>query len=496
MNDKPVNIILILADSLRMDALGCYGNPLAVTPHMDALAAGGVRFETCYATSPLCVPSRAQILSGRHNHETGNLENPAWQYHTASPVEVDGVCLAADVATLPALLAERDYVTAHLGKNHFYPRHNRMGFQHMEQCDFYGRHVYELDDYYLFLKRHGYAHLFRDAFGRVDAPGGACGVRRAEFGLVDRLCPYVSKLPADFQATPWLGARARDFIRAAPSGAPFFLTVSFYAPHDPYCVSAPHDTLIDPAALALPPLPAAEQPGALYRGEQSLRVALPETIWRKNVAHYLANCALIDREVGGIVEALRAQGRYEESLIILTSDHGDTLGEHHIWGKGLLYEDCVRVPLIVHHGGGRIARGRSPEIATLSDLFPTILAQAGGAPPTDTRLAGRALNLANPPGAPDDRTVIGELGGPEQRQYFIRQGDWKLIHIDGPQAFELYDLGRDPRELDNQAAARPAMVQALRTPLDAWLAAEQPFWRHKRPDIRVDWERELRLSQL
>lgn len=490
-----MNVVLVLADSLRMDALGCYGNPHARTPCIDALAGRGLCFDTCYSTSPLCVPARAQLLTGKHCHETGNLRNPAWQYHTTRPVEVDGVCLEPGAVTLPALLSQQDFYTAHLGKNHFYPRQNMMGFHHMEQCDFYGRHVHEMDDYYLFLKAKGYEHLFQDSFGRVGGPGGSVGILREEFGLVDRLCPYVSKLPAELQATPWLGERARAFLRRTPPSLPFFLVVSFYAPHDPYCVSEPHDQLIDPADIPLPPLPEDLQPSAMHRGEQTLRQVLPEDIWRRNIAHYLANVSLIDREVGGIVDVLKQEGRHEDTLLIVTSDHGDTLGEHGIWGKNLLYEDCARVPLIFHHGGDAIAAGRTSETATLLDLYPTILAQAGTALPP-ARLAGHALDLTGAHAERDSRVVFGELANSAHPQYFVRQDRWKLIRLEGCDLHELYDLDRDPNELHNLAHERPEKVAELDGLLSAWLESEAPFWMHPLPDVEIDWEHELRLSHL
>lgn len=490
---KTMNILLVIADSLRADALGCYGSPIARTPHIDALAAAGLRFETCYSTSPLCVPARAQILSGQHSHQTGNLLNPAWVYHTGDPVEVDGVCLDAGVPTLAELLVERDYFTAHLGKNHFYPRHKPYGFQHLEQCDFYGRHVYELDDYYLFLKGRGYGNLFRDAFGRVDASGGAVGVMRPEFGLPDRLCPHVSRLPAELQTTPWLGERVRTTLRAAPKERPFFLVASFYAPHDPYCVSAPDDRLIDPAAVRLPTQPAHLQPSAAVSGEQSLRVDVPEAVWRKNTAHYHANVHLIDREVGRMVDELKTLGRYEDTLILVTADHGETLGEHGIWGKNLLYEDCARIPLVCHHGGGGTAVGVTGETATLLDLFPTILA-AACAPLPDVRLAGRALRLDGLCPA-DGRTVFGELAN-GVAQFFVRQGAWKYIRLEKDGLCELYDLARDPSELDNLSSTHPGKAREMDALLSAWLEAEQPHWRQRVPNLRVDWRALMARSHL
>ncbi len=494
MATEPSNILLIISDSLRSDALGCYGNTVSITPNIDKLSASGLLFKTCYSTSPLCVPARSQLLSGRYCHETGNLLNPAWQYHTGDPVEVDGVHLDPNMPTLPAVLTQRNYFTAHLGKNHFYPRHNPYGFHHMEQSDFYGRHAHEIDDYYLFLKERGYAHLFRDAFGRVDAPGGARGIVRPEFGQVDRLCPYVSRLPSELQTTPWLGDRTRAVLRTAPRTMPFFIVTSFYAPHDPFCVSEPYDRLIDPASITLPKMPEALQPSAEFSGEQSLRTVLPEDIWKKNIAHYHANVHLIDQEIGRIVEALQELGRYEDTLIIITSDHGDTLGEHGIWGKNLLYEDCARVPLICHHGGGKVATGITGETATLLDLYPTILACAGASDPRARRI-GRPLEL-DAAQADDERTVIGELANGVQ-QFFVRSGRWKYIRLDTHEEHrELYDLETDPDELINLAESNPGQIGVMEGILSDWLSEEAAHWRPKIQNINVDWSTLMTRSLL
>jgi arylsulfatase A-like enzyme len=497
MADKAPNIILILADSLRADALGCYGNPHGVTPHIDELADRGLRYETCYSTSPLCVPARSQLLSGRLCHETGNMQNQAWRFHTDRPTEVDGVCLDPGVTTLPERLHDLGYNSAHLGKNHFYPRDCSYGFQEMEQCDFYGRDVYEKDDYYLHLKEKGSAHLHRDAFGRMDVVGtGGAGAIRDSFGLVDRLCPYVSELPAELQTTPWLGERTRTFLRRQSAEKPFFLVTSFYAPHDPYCVSSPNDKRFDWQSMELPALPEQLQPSAQHVGEQSLRTILPDETWRKNIAHYLANVSLIDREVGAIVEQLKEQGVYENTIILLTSDHGDTLGEHRIWGKNLMYECCARIPLIVHHGGGKTARGVTHETATLLDIFPTLLRQAG-VEPEDDRIAGRTLDLDSTAASPDDRVVVGELANSQYPQYFIRQGSWKLIYLDGYPAWELYNLSEDPGELNDLSASEPGIRDNLHQILQDWVTREAPHVRPAHPGTdQIDMQELCRLSHL
>jgi arylsulfatase A-like enzyme len=271
---------------------------------------------------------------------------------------------------------------------------------------------------------------------------------------------------------------------------------SFYAPHDPYCVSKPNDTLVDWKSTDLPPLPEGLQPSAQFVGEQSLRTVLPDEIWKKNIAHYLANIALIDREVGKMVRVLKEQGLYENTIIVITSDHGDTLGEHRIWGKNLMYECCARVPLVVHHGSGNTARGVTRETATLLDLFPTLLQQAG-VHPGDDRIAGRALDLNSAAASPDDRMVIGELGNSAYPQYFIRQESWKLIYLEGYPAWELYNLAEDPGELNDLSESAPGMREQLFEILQAWLAAEAPHTRPVVPEAnRVDTSELCRRSHL
>ena len=210
----------------------------------------------------------------------------------------------------------------------------------------------------------------------------------------------------------------------------------------------------------------------------------------------MANVALIDDEVGSIIDTLKKAALYENTLILVTSDHGDTLGEHRIWGKNLMYECCARIPLIAHHGGGKIGRGNSQETATLLDIYPTLLREAG-IDFTGTRLAGKPLHLASPVTEPDHRTVIGELGNSRHPQYFIREGDWKLIYLDGIHARELYNLRDDPRELQDLSGKEPSVCARLLKTLERWLAKEKPYIRSAVPGAdEVDMAELCRRSNL
>ena len=151
--------------------------------------------------------------------------------------------------------------------------------------------------------------------------------------------------------------------------------------------------------------------------------------------------------------------------------------------------------MIFHHGGKQIARGVSPETATLLDLFPTILSV------TDTschelQCDGQILNLNERQSKQSKRTVIGELGNSEFPQFFIRKGSWKLIYLSGHEKYELYNLETDPSELNNLADERPDKLNELKLNLETWKSSESNNWKPKVKNININWKEELKLSHL
>ncbi|MDQ3703197.1 MAG: sulfatase-like hydrolase/transferase, partial [Chloroflexota bacterium] len=198
------SFLFVFCDQLRGDALGSLGAlPPLRTPAMDALAARGARFASCYTPNPVCVPAREAVITGRWGHRFGCMEN-------------GGPRPDATLATFPRLLHEAGYATFSAGKQHFSPARAHRGYGRLELSE--GQPAFRQDDDYLiYLRQHG--------FGDVTEPGG----RRGR----DYYRPQESPLPDELHMTPWTAARCAAFIRAN-FGRPFFCAAAFFKPHPPF----------------------------------------------------------------------------------------------------------------------------------------------------------------------------------------------------------------------------------------------------------------------
>lgn len=474
---RPPNIILFLPDQMRGDCFGAAGHPVVQTPNIDELAAKGVRFRNAFSPSPLCVPARAQILSGRWGHETGNRwDNRSWKYRTETPIDADGVILDPDVLTLGHALTQAGYVTGTIGKCHFYPRLNPLGFMVREDGQSSGC-VPAADDAYLrFLQEQDCADLWLDGFGKlsqVDPNPVRPGQDRSY-----RLLPYVSSLPRDLQFTQWCGDRTLAFLERFAEERPVFVQVGFHAPHDPYCVSPPDDSRYDWRSIDLPPLP--DNPGDFpswrWKGEAYGMIdpgdPVPDEEMKRNWAHYLANIAFVDEQVGRVIDMLQRKGLYDNTLLIFASDHGDHMGQHYRYGKSTFFEESIHVPMVCS-GGAVTRRGVADELVTLMDLFPTILNAAGCDVPDDLR-DSQPLDLVDGSPAAGRTFVFGELGEGERAQYMVRSATHKYIRHPAQRAEEFFDLAADPLELRNLAGAGCAELERMRSELDSWCAESRP----------------------
>ncbi len=361
------NVLILMSDEQRWDTLGSAGNPAAQTPHLDALAARGTTFDRCYTPYPLCCPARASLWTSRmpHNHHV-------WANWLAIRPELrDG--------GIAARFADAGYHTLYTGKWHV-PGTTpaRFGFADtaaipavMQGRD-RGRYI---EDYRAYATARGHAllphhmeNLTAPDVATLAQPGRApCGT--AAIPLADFLEPW--------QTTQFLAALDRR-----PAEQPFFAVCSYNAPHFPMIVPAPYNRLIDPASL---PLWENFRAGIAGKPDEVLQshyftdtADLDDGEWRRLIAHYLGFCALVDAQVGRVIEYLRDTGTLDQTIIVYLSDHGDMIGSHGLNQKGHLlhYEETLRVPLIIAHpddAGGR----RSEAFVSLVDLLPTLAALAG-----------------------------------------------------------------------------------------------------------------------
>ena len=360
MTDLP-NIILVTADQLQAFATGCYGNAEVQTPHIDALAASGIRFDLGISNAPVCMAARSCLLSGQYNRTcTGGVYNvhypggkvgsyPMPEYPPPDRLHIPNPCL-------PELLQDAGYHTAAIGKWHIYAWPDALGFDH-----------------YVIPRTH-HAHSAQ---------------------------PYVENGGPEFVPDGWSveyeTKRAVDYIQQrAGAEAPFFLYLNFSPPHPPIS-DAPERYLrmYDPLSLTLRDnvdeanaFPS-EDDIRTYRWDYRFyELQLPYTrrpmafSIRDIYAAYYGNVTWVDEQVGQVMAMLERAGLRENTLVVFTADHGDNLGSHGRCGKGLPYDESLRVPMIYSRPGTYPPAVVGDGVAGLVDIAPTLLAAAGIDPPS------------------------------------------------------------------------------------------------------------------
>ena len=467
------NILLLYTDQQRWDALGVSGNPDIQTPRLDALAREGASFGRCFAQSPLCMPSRASMLSGRYPSSLG--------------VTHMGVPLPGDVPLLPHLLAPYGYTAANLGKLHLLPHANR---DHREPHPAYGFHQLEVSDepgvyedaYRAWVRAHSAdqtAHLsvglpparrvWQDTLNLPDPvphpmSGPLSGARDDFSG------PIPSPVAEGFTHSAFVAERSIDFLERHAGRGPFLCVAGFYAPHPPWVVPQRYLDAYDPDTFTLPsrPTDSAGAPREPRFSDAHLRAARHG---------YYAAMSEVDHQVGRILDALERLELAGDTVVLHTSDHGEWLGHAQRFGKGYPGDDAVtRVPLLIRYPG-RIAAGtRIDTIVEAVDIAPTLLALAGVQSPRT--LQGEPLPLTQ--------------SAPYTKASALTEGHgWKtlrtphhryLIHSDGREALHQIsehgsehssehgperDLSGDPEQTALLATHRHALLTRL-------LSAERP----------------------
>ena len=423
MSDRP-NIVIIMADQLAPHFCGAYGHEVVKTPHIDALAARGMRFDAAYCNSPLCAPSRVAFMSGQ-------LISRIAAYDNASEFK-------ASVPTFAHYLRALGYHTCLSGKMHFVGPDQKHGFQDRITTDIYPSDFAWTPDWEAADER---IDKWYHNMQTVKESGPAVATFQTDYD--DEV---------EFAARRWLIDRGRD--AGAGQGQPFCLVASFIHPHDPYVAKPEFWDLYSDDEIDMPEfVPPLEEQDPFSRrvmdGIEASYVPLTEEEVRRARRAYLANVSYFDSKVGAMVKALDDIGQLDNTIVIVTADHGDMLGERGLWYKMNFFEHSARVPLIM--AGPGVQQGTAVNACSLLDLVPTFIEIAGGdasifGEPVD----GRSLMpLARGDADPED-VAIGEYCA-EMTPYpviMIRRGALKYIHcdIDPPQ---LYDLDADPLERQN-----------------------------------------------
>lgn len=442
--EKP-NLVLIMADDLGYSELGCYGQKIIRTPHLDGLAAGGIRFTEAYSGQAVCAPARCALMTGRHMGHAAIRDNanPPGSVNAPEKGEFPGqLPLPDSTVTIAEVLKNRGYATAGYGKWGLGNAGTtgdplRQGFD-----DFGGFlcQVHAHNHYPRFLWKGGQ---------KINLPGN------------DRT------LKGESYSQDFFVKWGKEFIRAHQDG-PFFLYLPFAVPH---------------LSIQVPDQDVAEYTGIVKEADYVHNAYLQHPTPR---AAYAAMITHMDRGIGEILTLLDDLKLSDNTLVIFTSDNGptyDRLGgsdseyfrsSNGFRGlKGSLYEGGIRVPLIAKWPG-RISAGQTSDHAcAFYDLFPTLCEVSGTPVPPDTAIDGLSFAplFTGAPQKPHDFLYweFSSYGG----QQAVRKGNWKGIRQGlnparkKPEAtanleWELYDLANDPGETKNVAAGHPEVVAEIR----------------------------------
>ncbi|WP_343211942.1 choline-sulfatase (plasmid) [Aliisedimentitalea scapharcae] len=432
---QPANIVIIMADQLAPHYCGAYGHKVAKTPHIDALAARGMRFDAAYCNSPLCAPSRFALMSGQ-------LISRIAAYDNASE-------LPASVPTFAHYLGALGYHTCLSGKMHFVGPDQKHGFQDRVTTDIYPADFAWTPDWEAPDER---IDKWYHNMQTVKESGVAVATFQTDYD--DEV---------GFAARRWLIDRGRD--RAQGQSAPFALVASFIHPHDPYVAKPEFWDLYSDDDIELPEFvlsAKAQDPFSrrVMDGIEASTVALTDEEVRRARRAYLANVSYFDSKVGEIVKTLEDIGELDNTIVMVTADHGDMLGERGMWYKMNFFEHSARIPLIM--AGPNVVQGTALNACSLVDILPTVIEIAGGndailGEPVD----GRSLMpLARGEVDPCDE-AIGEYCAEMTPApvFMIRRGTLKYIHCDTDPP-QLYDLANDPLEKVNVVADAAYATQA------------------------------------
>ena len=414
------NVLFIMADDLNND-LGTYGHPLVKTPHLDRLAARGVRFDRAYTQFPLCSPSRVSLLTGLRPDTTRVLD-----------LQTNFRNVIPEVVTLPQMFRRNGYIAARVGKIYHYGNPGQIGTSGLDDPASWDE----------FVNPRG---VDKDEEPKLT---NFTPTR----GLGSVLAYYASPAP-DVEHTDGKVATETIALLEKHKDRPFFIGAGFYRPHTPFIAPQKYFDLY--------PLDGIKAPG------MSRESRVPEAAWftspphwgvpeqgqRETIRAYYASISFLDANVGRILDALDRLGLRDNTVVVFISDHGYQLGEHGQWMKQTLFERSARAPLIMA-GPGIPSKGRpTPRVVEFLDVYPTLADLAGLRPPDG--LHGRSLRplLKNPSAKWAHPALTQVRRGPAASAYMgysVRTEKWRYTEWDGgKRGAELYDEARDPHERNN-----------------------------------------------
>ena len=448
-DDGPLNVLMLYTDDQRFDTIAALGNDEIYTPNLDWLVYEGTTFTHAHTMGgqhgALCAPSRSMLMTGR----------PLFR------LLEKGDRIPTDHVMMPEAFAAAGYTTFATGKWH--------------------------------NDRESFARAFAQGdnifFGGMHWPnvGGHESPLLHEFDSTGAY-PRENRRPVEGFSSNLYAEAAIEFLsRMRDSEGPFFAYVSFTSPHDPRTPPPPFDSLYTPESVSLPPNYLHEHPfdnGELRVRDENLREhPRTEAIAREELALYYGMISELDAEIGRILDALRANGQLDNTLVVMAGDNGLAVGSHGLLGKQNLYEHSMRVPMILS-GPGIPKNEQRDQLVYIFDLFPTIASIAGLTLPETVEGEDLLPHVDDP--ALHGRGAAFYAYRNEQRGVRTAEG-WKFIQyeVDGVRTEQLFDLNHDPYEITNLATDEimDSTLEAMRALLIEqsllWsdpLDLSQPHW--------------------
>lgn len=433
MPDLP-HILFLMTDQQRADCLGVAGHPVLQTPNMDRLVAEGVHFTSAYTTSPLCVPARASMTMGLYPHNSN-----IWQGDSTVPLDAD---------TYMHRLKDIGYTTCSIGKNHLYP---------MENCNLYDNHP----NYHAI----GFDHIedLSGTWGIIEGDSVYVDYLK-ELGLHEKLAKYLKDLEdkpdevrrfiaeplpidAEHYIDAFIGRRIEKYVDEYEGDTPSFVYAGFQGPHEPW--DAPQE-YIDLHPLDEIPEPIPEKPAGDWLPERSLayqkwaqyyQPPTPEA-GKAIAAAYYGKIRMIDDSIGRILAAYERKGWLDDTVIILSTDHGEMLNDLARVSKSIFYESAAHIPFIVrlpeNSPYAELRGTTNDKFVELVDVHATILDVAGAEP-------WKHQDSISVLGGLKREDVLGEV----HAHYMLRTREWKIVVGRDGQTLQLFDLVDDPNEQVN-----------------------------------------------
>jgi arylsulfatase A-like enzyme len=493
------NVLFILADQFRADCMGAAGNDIIRTPNLDTLAQEGVLFRNCYNQAAPCGPSRTCIYTSRYLCSTRSINNLTplrdaeenWGFALCEAGYDPGLIGYHDYAVDPALLPADDHRLRELNYDNVLPGFERVYY-----------HEYDSDEYFAWLKDQGYPDELcnHEAIHTPAVPDEGPG---------DHLpCHFPARYSAEHSECRYVTDKAREYIRTravrAEDSSGWVLSLNYLKPHPPNVNCHPYHGMYDPDSMPVP----ARRPDELDNPHPYLRAAIgegqhrDERHLREFMACYYGMVTELDDNLGLLFDELKTTGQWDDTLIVFSSDHGESLGEHYLTGKGHCFDGAMHIPCIIRDPRSPGGRQRDGFVESI-DLGPTVLDWLDVDIPD--RFQGRSLmgavrdDAAFEDGSEihyefDYRSAARQLDADTDMDqhllWVVRDADFKYVQFADERVPPLlFDLNDDPSEFDN-LAQRPQHAQTVLRYCQQLLR-----WRMRHEDQRMErWASRLRYS--